>query len=83
MCLYGVCSSILTYPKLSIGQNLPNFENINNVHRYVKLGCLHEMVASLPMQITLGQNHITKTYNFFIHSYSNHSIIIFTLFMIV
>jgi hypothetical protein len=33
----------------------------------MQLGCLCEWVASLPMQITLGKNQITKTYNF-VHS---------------
>ena len=31
---------------------------------YAQLGCLGELVASLPMHITLGQIQITKTSNF-------------------
>ena len=33
------------------------------LHCYVQLGCLHEQVTLLPVQIALGQNQITKAYN--------------------
>ena len=34
------------------------------IDMYVQLGWLCEYVASSPMQITLGQNHMTINYNF-------------------
>ena len=33
---------------------------MNNLHLHVQLGCLRGLVSSLPMQITMGQNQITK-----------------------
>ena len=33
--------------------------------RYVQLDCFREQLAFLPMQIDLGQNQITNTYNFY------------------
>ena len=37
------------------------------LHWYVQVGCLCELVTSLPVEITSGQNHITKTHDFLKH----------------
>ena len=45
-----------------------------SLHEYVQLCCLCEHVVSLPMQIMLGQNQITKIINLFNNSYRYHII---------
>ena len=45
----------------------------SHVQWYLQLDCFRVYVASLPMQITLGHNKITKHIHLFSHSYSNHN----------
>ena len=57
----------------SIAGEISIESNVIGVHLCVRLGSLRELVSSLPMANTLGQNQITKTYNLVHSSYSSHN----------